>query len=216
MTMRKVALAVTLLATSRAWAQGKVPAASENGPTSTETQKAEHSATVTDPHKAQLVKEVQKLATPGPQHKALQPLIGKWNTTAKLWLGEKFPERSTGHAEVKSILSERFVEEKYDSTIWGQPFAAQGELGYDLRAQKYTIGWMDSWGTWITVAQGTADVTGHVFTLTTQDYDNPAGKTRPTKFMIVIDSNDHHTRKVFEKVNGKETLTMEIEYTRAK
>jgi hypothetical protein len=173
-------------------------------------------STISDPHKENLLNEIAKYATPGPHHAALQPLVGKWDTSAKLWLGEPKPETASGHATIKWILGGRFVEEHYDTVIWGKPFAAQGQIGFDMRANVFTIGWMDTWSTWITVAQGTGDVTSRVITMTTRDYDNPAGKTRPVKFVFSIDGNDHFTRKVYEKVEGKETLTMEIEYRRHK
>ena len=42
------------------------------------------------------------------------------------------------------------------------------------------------------------------------------GKTRPTKFVITIDSDEHHWKRIYERVAGKETMTMEIEYRRTK
>jgi Protein of unknown function (DUF1579) len=220
--MRVLVLASFLLAAGAAY--GQTPAATQSSKPEDAPAKANAPAaggqqpgsTVSDPHKENLLNEIAKTATPDAHHKGLEPLIGKWNTSAKMWLGGPKPETASGHALVESILGGRFVEEHYDTVIWGKPFAAQGQLGYDERAQQYTIGWIDSWGSWITVAQGQGDVTGHVLTLTSKDYDNPAGKTRPVKFIISIDSHDHHTRKVFEKVEGKETLTMEIEYRRTK
>lgn len=194
------------------------PPAQETGPRGTAPSQGgtQPGATVSDPHKENLLKEIDKYATPDAHHKALEPLIGKWDTRAKLWMGEAHAETASGHAVVQSILSGRFVEEHYDSVVWGKPFAAQGLIGFDEHAQQYTIGWVDSWSTWITVAQGTADVTSHVITMSSKDYDTPAPKTRPVKFVFTIESNDKHTRRVYEKVNGKETLTMEIEYRRKK
>lgn len=173
-------------------------------------------ASVSEPHKQKLLDEIAKTATPDAHHKALEPLVGNFETTAKLWYGGPKPEQATGHAQSQWILGGRFVEEHYDSVVWGKPFAAQGVLGFDEREQKYVIAWVDSWGTWVTVAEGDADATQHTFTLTTRDYDNPAGKTRPVKFVLSVDGNDHHVRRVYEKVKGVETLTMEIEYKRKK
>lgn len=173
-------------------------------------------ATVTEPHKEKMLKEIAQYATPDQHHKALDALVGKFNTLSKLWFGEPKPEQATGHAQVGWVLGGRFVEEHYDTVIWGKPFAAQGVLGYDERESKYVIAWLDSWGTWVTVAEGDADTTGHTMTMTTRDYDNPAGKTRPVKFVISIDGNDHHVRRVYEKLKGVETMTMEIEYKRTK
>ena len=76
--------------------------------------------------------------------------------------------------------------------------------------------WIDTWGTWITVEEGAADATGKVLTLTAQDYDSATGKTRPIKFVYNIDSNDHHVMRVYETIEGKETLTMEVDYKKTK
>jgi hypothetical protein len=173
-------------------------------------------ATETDPHKQKLLKEIVKTATPDAHHEALKPLTGKFDTQAKMWFGSKFPERVTGHDHAEAILGGRFIEDHYDSVVWGKPWAGQGLLGFDEREQRYVLSWIDNWGTWITVAQGSADATNHVITLTTRDWDDPAGKTRPTKFVITIDSDEHHWKRIYERVAGKETLTMEIEYRRTK
>ena len=174
-------------------------------------------ASLADPHKQALLKEVQRYATPDQHHEVLKMLVGKWTTTAKHYSeGGSKPERVTGHDQTEVILDGRFVEDHYDSIIWGNRYSGQGTLGYDLREQQYVLSWVDNWGSWITVAKGNADATNHIITLSTRDYDNPAGKTRPTRYIITIDDNDKHSRRVYEKVDGKETLTMEIEYRRAK
>lgn len=169
---------------------------------------------MTELQKDKLQKEIARYATPDEHHKALQPLVGSWNTRAKLWLGGPKPEQVTGHAEVKSILGGRFVEEHYDTVILGKPFAGQGVLGYDTRAKKYVATWIDTWGTWITVEAGGADATLKKLTLTAEDYDVATGKTRPLKFVYDLDGNDHHVMRVYETIEGKETLTMEIDYRR--
>jgi hypothetical protein len=173
-------------------------------------------ATVTDPHKKALLKEIQQYATPDQHHQVLKALVGKWTTIAKHWSDGPKPERVTGHDQAEAILDGRFIEDHYDSIVWGKRYTGQGTLGYDLREQQYVLAWVDNWGTWITVAKGSGDATNHIITLSTRDYDNPAGKTRPVKYIITIDDNDRHSRKVYEKIDGKETLTMEIEYRRTK
>lgn len=204
--MRPALLVLTLALPSVAAAQGK----SIQGTSATE------GATVSDPHKARLLEEIAKTATPGPQHRMLKVLEGKWITNAKLWFGAPKPEQASGHDEAHAILGDRFIEDHYDSVVWGKPYAGQGLLGFDERAQKFVLAWVDTWGTWVTVAEGTADASGKTITLTTRDYDDATAKTRPVKFVITIDSNDHHVRRTYEKVQGKETLTMEIEYKRKK
>jgi hypothetical protein len=190
--------------------------ASEDSTSNTASPGNTGGAVETDPHKQKLLREIEKTATPDAHHQALQPLAGKFDTQAKMWFGSKFPERTSGHDHAESILGGRFIEDHYDSVVWGKPWAGQGLIGFDEREQKYVLSWIDNWGTWITVAQGTADPTNHVITLTTRDWDNPSGKTRPEKFVITIDNEEHHWKRIYEKVAGKETLTLEIEYRRVK
>jgi hypothetical protein len=171
---------------------------------------------VGDAHKENLLHSIARAAQPDQHHKLLDPLVGKWNTQAKQWLGDPKPETSTGHAEVKWILGGRFVEEKYDSVIFGKPYQGQGVTGFDTRTKKFVSTWIDTWGTWITVEEGSADSTGKILTLTAQDYDSATGKTRPIKFIYNIDGNDHHVMRMYETIQGKETLTMEVDYKKAK
>ncbi len=177
---------------------------------------AKAGASVGDAHKERILHDVSRAAKPDEHHKLLEPLVGKWTTRARQWLGTPRPETATGHAEVKSILGGRFVEEHYDSIICGKPYQGQGVIGYDTRAKKFVSTWIDTWGTWITLEEGEADATGKKLTLTAQDYDVAAGKTRPIKFVYDIDSNDHHVLRMYEMIEGKETLTMEVDYKKAK
>jgi hypothetical protein len=171
---------------------------------------------VGDAHKERLLHSIARSAAPDQHHKLLEPLVGKWDTQAKQWLGDPKPETSTGHSQVKWILGGRFVEEHYDSVIFGKPYQGQGVTGYDTRTKKYVSTWVDTWGTWITVEEGQADATGKVLTLTAQDYDVATGKTRPIKFVYNIDGNDHHTMRVYETIEGKEMLQMEVDYKKTK
>jgi hypothetical protein len=158
MRLAVAALAVALFAAPLAAA---APASEDSAaPASTS---ATGGASETDPHKQKLLQDIQKTATPDAHHQALLALTGKFDTQAKMWLGSKFPERTTGHDHAEPILGGRFVD-----------------------------------------------------TLTTRDWDDPSGKTRPTKFVITIDNEQHHWKRIYEKVAGKETLTLEIEYRRVK
>jgi hypothetical protein len=174
------------------------------------------SSPVADAHKEKILHDVSRAAAPDEHHKLLEPLVGKWNTQSKQWLGGPHPETSTGHSIVKSILGGRFVEEHYDGVIFGKPYQGQGVTGFDTRTKKFVASWIDTWGTWITVEEGSSDASGKVLTLTAQDYDEATGKTRPIKFIYNIDSTDHHVMRVYETIEGKETLTREVEYRKTK
>ena len=188
--------------------------AQENKPLSGTSVKA--GTSVGDGHKERLLHDIERAAQPDEHHALLAPLVGKWNTQAKQWLGGPKPETTTGHAVVQSILGGRFVEQHYDSVIFGKPYQGQGVIGFDTRTGKFVSTWIDTWGTWITVEEGSADTTGRVLTLTAHDYDAATGKTRPSKIVYTIDGNDHHVMRMYETIEGKETLTVEVDYKKAK
>jgi len=204
--MTRLAIALLLVTTTAAAQEKK-----EIGGTSVKA-----GASMGDAHKEHLLHSIGRAAQPDEHHKLLDPLVGKWDTRAKQWLGDPKPETATGHAETKWILGGRFVEEKYDSVIFGKPYQGQGLMGFDTRTKKFVSTWVDTWGTWITVEEGSADPTGKILTLTAQDYDTATGKTRPIKFVYTIDGNDHHVMRMYETIQGKETLTMEVDYKKAK
>ena len=193
---------------------GGAAQAQDDKPATETTAKA--GASVGDAHKEKLLHDISRAAAPDEHHKLLLPLVGKWNTEARQWLGTPKPETATGHAQIKSILGGRFVEEHYDSVIFGKPYQGLGITGFDTRTKKFVSSWVDTWGTWITVEEGSADASGKVLTLTAQDYDAATGKTRPVKFVYTIESNDHHVMRMYELIQGKETLTMEVDYKKAK
>src|SRR5687768_2999967 len=56
-------------------------------------------------------------AQPGPEHEVLDPLVGSWNYTCKMWMVPGQPAmESTGKIERKWILGDRFLEEKVTGT----------------------------------------------------------------------------------------------------
>ena len=110
-------------------------------------------ASIGDAHQEHLLHSIERSASPDEHHKLLEPLVGKWSTQAKQWLGDPKPETTTGHAEVKSTFGGRFVEEHYDSVIFGKPFQRQTVMGFDTRTKKFVATSIDTWGTWITVEE---------------------------------------------------------------
>lgn len=200
-----IATAALLCAAARAQEKKELPGSS-----------AKAGASVGNMHKEKLLHSIARSAAPDEHHKLLAPLVGKWSTEAKQWLGDPKPETSTGHAEIKWILGGRFVEEHYDSVIFGKPYQGQGVTGFDTREKKFVSSWVDTWGTWITLEEGGVDATGKILTMTAQDYDAAGGKTRPIKFVYNIDGNDHHVMRMYETIEGKETLTMEVDYKKTK
>jgi hypothetical protein len=50
-----------------------------------------------------MMAEMQKLGTPGAEHKALSPLVGSFTTVARFWMGGPKPMESAGSVEAKWV-----------------------------------------------------------------------------------------------------------------
>src|SRR5437773_11572485 len=75
---------------------------------------------------------VERFGPPGPEHKLLEPLIGTWQATVKMWMDpNQSPQASEGTLVRKSIMDGRFIEEDYDGKMMDKPFHGRGTIGYD-------------------------------------------------------------------------------------
>jgi len=158
-----------------------------------------------------------KLATPGPMHKALEPLIGSWTVKATSWQAPGGPPQTgTGSAESSWVLGGRFVREDFDGDFAGMKFQGLGYTGYDNLKKKYVGTWMDSMGTMIMESSGTADPSGKVFTLHSTMPDVMTGKTMKVRTVTRIVDANTHVMEMYgpDRTTGQEFKMMEIVYTR--
>jgi hypothetical protein len=166
---------------------------------------------------AAMMAAYEKAAEPGEPHKLLQKQVGKWNLSLKSWPAPGAPPmESTGTAETKSLLGDRYVQMEISSNMMGKPFTGIATTGYDKAKKKFVGTWIDSMSTGMMLSEGTADPAGKVFTTQAAATDPLSGK--PTKMRIVSkwESDDKFVDEFFEKKGGKDVKTMEITYTRAK
>ena len=161
---------------------------------------------------------MMKAGTPGEAHKKLEPMVGTFDTKAKMWMDpSKPPEESTGKAEHKWVLGGRFVQQNYEGTFMGQPFSGMGYAGYDNITKKYTGTWMDSMGTAMMNSTGKADATGKVLTYTAMMNDPITGKLCKITEKVTVTDNDHHMMEMWgPDPSGKNYKMMEITYVRTK
>lgn len=175
-----------------------------------------------DAAQAEMMKQWQKMATPGKPHEALKPLTGKWNTVTKMWMaGPSGPAtESKGSAEYKWILGGRYLQETFDGKLMGMPYSGIGLLGYDNYKKKYTSCWVDSASTAMLKSEGLLDRTGKVLTYYgTMDEWLTGEHDKAVKFVFRIVNDDKHIFEIHDLgiVDGdkENTKVMEITYTRA-
>src|SRR3954451_3088856 len=84
-------------------------------------------------------------ATPGPEHKKLDPLAGEWTYTAKLWMAPGAPPMEMKReCKTKWILVVRFLHDEVTGPAQaGMPaFTGLGVMGYDNQKKKYVGSWI--------------------------------------------------------------------------
>lgn len=157
----------------------------------------------------------QKLAAPGEPHRQLASLVGSWTTQTKEWMEPgKPPMESTGSSVFTMLLEGRFLQQKYQGAMMGQPYSGIGITAYDNLGKRYVSTWMDSMSTGIFIMEGTASPDGKTITLHGQ-HDEPGGGTMTHRAIWKI--VDHNTQ-TFEMYGahdgGQETKMLEITYSR--
>jgi hypothetical protein len=163
-----------------------------------------------------MMEMMAKYSTPGPEHKRLEAFAGIWDATAKMWMDPSAPaQESKGVAENKMTLGGRFLEQSYEGTFMNQPFTGRGYTGYDLYKKQYVATWMDTMGTMIVMATGTADASGKTWTMTGQMDDPMAGKKMDFKQTATVVDPDHNVWEMWMPgPDGKMFKTLEIHYVR--
>lgn len=157
--------------------------------------------------------------TPGEQHRALDPLVGKWKAKVSSWMqpGAK-PEVSEGTSENAWALNGRHVQQKYNGTWTGQPFEGVGYTGFDLVRGEYQSVWLDSMGTSMMMVAGTYDAaTKTIRQSGTMSCAMTGEKAMWYRSELKIHGPNKHTYTSYTKgPDGKEFKGMEIVYIRAK
>ena len=90
-----------------------------------------------DAQMVEMMKKMELAGTPGPQHKALDPLVGEWNVEVRKWDSpDRPPTVSKGSASAKWIMGSRFIQEEFGGEFMGKPFSGLMIIGYDNTKQK--------------------------------------------------------------------------------
>jgi hypothetical protein len=204
MTVPALALAVAL------------PAAAEEPKAPAKAAKA--AAKAAAPTQEEMMKAWAAYMTPGEPHARFAKLAGTWTTKTKSWMDPaQPPEETTGSCEFKSVLGGRYLEQRFEGSMMGQPFSGIGFTGYDNTKKKYEAFWIDSAGTGMMIMTGAPDPSGKKTVFTGSMLDPMTGRKVAMK---AIDTEVDADNLLFEMwmsgPDGKMAKAMEIVYTRKK
>lgn len=162
-------------------------------------------------------KELLEAGKPGPEHAKLQPLVGTWTYTCRLWMEPgKPPVETNGAIERHWTLGGRFLKEEFAGTGFdGKPgFEGFGLLGYDNAQRRYTATWVCNMGTGTHTGLGVSESPGR-FTFQTSCFCPVKKKTVQGREEIRIEA-DRVVSETYGIEDGKETKVMEIVSVRKK
>ena len=181
------------------------------------TTKAAAKAETKAPTHEEMMAEMMKYATPGEEHKALEPLVGTWKASTKMWMGGPEPVTSEGTCEVSWIMGGRYLMAKHTGNMMGQPFEGLEIVGYDKRFAQYVSTWIDNMGTSISMTtSGVMDPASKTLTMNMPMFDPSTKAMAPYKNATKIVDNNTHIFTMTGTRGGKETTELEVTYTRVK
>ena len=157
-------------------------------------------------------KAMQEAMKPGPEHAKLVKSVGNWKVAVTCWTEGK-AKKSTGTSGVSAVFDNRFTHEEFTGEFDGKKFQGVGTMGYDNAAKLVVSTWYDSMGTGIVYSSGPAAAKG-------KDLELRGEMTCPNQGAITLrqvhkqESDDHCIVTMYNIVDGKETKSMELEYTR--
>jgi hypothetical protein len=156
--------------------------------------------------------------TPGEPHAHFARLAGSWTTKTKSWMDpSKPPEETTGSCEFRVVLGGRYLEQRFEGSMMGQPFSGIGFTGYDNIKKKYEAFWIDTAGTGMMVMTGTPDKSGKKTTYTGSMIDPTNGKKVALRSVDTeIDADSLLFEMWMSGPDGKMVKSMEMTYTRKK
>jgi Protein of unknown function (DUF1579) len=158
-----------------------------------------------------LLQALAEAGKPGPEHQKLQPFVGDWAFTLKVWTDPSQPPAEvTGTVERRWILGGRFIQESVQGEYKGKTFEGLGLLGYDNAQKKFTT--VRACGLCGTISQGlaTCDGSGTKFVCAKEECCPLTGQKIQGRDEILVENHDRIVTNMYRTVQGKEVKAMEI------
>src|SRR5262249_4783075 len=164
-----------------------------------------------------LLKALAEAGKPGPEHRKLDPFVGDWTFTLKLWTDPSQPPAELkGTVERKWIMGGRFVQESVKGEYDGKPFEGMGLWGYDPAQKKFTTVRVCGLCGTISNGLGSCDPSGTKFECAKEECCPLTGQKFQGRDEVIIESNDKIILNGFRTVNGKEVKAIELVSVRKK
>jgi hypothetical protein len=148
----------------------------------------------------ELAARMMEVAKPGPEHEALSALQGEWDVRMTVWPApgaEPVMADGIGHGEM--ILGGRFLMLR--SEIQGGSFSGESMniIGFDRRAEEYTIIGLAEDGTYWVTARGPKGREGADIVMSGEEYNPLLQHTQLYDIVLrVVDEDTFVTEVIFK------------------
>jgi hypothetical protein len=166
-----------------------------------------------------LLKALAEVGKPGAEHKKLEPFVGQWSFTMKLWTDpNQSPAELKGTIERKWIMDGRFVQEtaRGQCATTGKTVEGLGLLGYDAAQKKFTG--VRACGLCGTLSSGliTCDSSGTRFECVKEECCPLTAQKIKGRDEIVIENSDRIVMNSYKTFNDREVKVAELVSIRQK
>ncbi len=161
------------------------------------------SLTAQEPTAEEMQKIVQRqmeASMPGPEHERLATMQGTWDVETRIWQqpGAE-PIVAAGTTEAKMVLGGRFLVQTGMYSAPAPPIELMAVIGFDRRADEYTLVGFDTSGTYWVSGQGPANAAGDETVLAGVDHDPISGADQVYDFVLRwVDEDTFVTQVVFK------------------
>jgi hypothetical protein len=171
------------------------------------------------PSPTELLKALEEAGKPGAEHKKLQPFVGQWTFTMKLWTDANQPPAEVkGTIERKWIMDGRFVQEtaRGECAKTGKTFEGLGLVGYDAGRKKFTVVKACGLSGIISTGLATSDSSGTRFECVKEECCPLTGQKVKARDEVVIENPDRIVLNLYKTINDHEVKVGEMVSIRRK
>jgi hypothetical protein len=160
---------------------------------------------------------MMQAGTPGPEHKELARMVGKWDCDMSYTMDPSAPPMPIkGTSTFTMLMGDRYLQEEHESSGPMGPFKGRGTVGYNNMTKQFEGTWIDSMGTATMFMTGTQDASGDV-TMKGEYMDPMTNAMTSMRHVMHKVSDDAFEFKMYCSSAGKpEFCAMTSKYTRAK
>jgi hypothetical protein len=157
-----------------------------------------------------------KAATPGPEHRALAKLEGKWTLQILSWPTPDSPAlKSEATGELTPVVGGRYLQEKVQGKMGPRPFEGVGIEGFNNVTLERFRTWFDSMSTGPIVLRGKCPSEAKKCAFKGTMPDPLVSRDVEVSEILTATDEDHFTRELFAPgPSGEAFKILEIAYSR--